>query len=141
MKTINSSKYMKNAFDYNSNPATFSRASVVETTSITKTMYVSGTASIGTNGETLHKNDFRKQLIQTFNNITSVLVEDGFTWKNVVRTTIYLKDIDENYEEFNKIRAEWFDEVGITNYPASTCIQARMCRPDLLCEIEAIAVK
>lgn len=140
MKTINTDK-MKNAFDYNSNPATFSRASVVDTTSITKTMYVSGTASIGENGETLHKNDFKHQVFQTFLNIDFVLKEDGFTWKDVVRTTIYLKDIDENYEEFNKIRANYFETQGIINYPASTCIQARMCRPDLLCEIEAIAVK
>lgn len=139
MKTINTPDDMKNAFDYENNPATFSRASIIDTPS--KTIYVSGTASIGVNGETLHKRNFRKQLITTFGNITSVLYEGGFSWKDVVRTTIYLKNIDKNYQEFNEIRIDFFRNQGITNYPASTCIQARMCRPDLLCEIEAIAVK
>lgn len=132
---------MKNAFEYDSNPASFSRAVSICPATTKSMLYVSGTASIGKNGETLHKGDFKTQLWQTYENLTEVLSEGNMTWKNVIRTTIYLRDIDRDYEDFNKIRKEFFDQVGIVNYPASTCVGAKICRPDLLCEIELIAAR
>lgn len=141
-KFVNVDETMKNAFDYDDgNPATFSRAIIVNTEKLSNTMYVSGTASIGTNGETLHKGDFKAQVRQTFKNLTSVLQAGNFDWKNVVRTTIYLRDIDRDYADFNTLRDEFFKEVGIEKYPASTCIGAKICRSDLLVEIELIAMK
>lgn len=139
MKYINVNKQMKNAFEYESNPASFSRAVTIFPATMKNLTYVSGTASIGSNGETLHKGDFKKQLWQTYENLTQVLSEANLTWKNVIRTTIYLRDIDRDYEDFNKIRKEFFDQQGIINYPASTCVGAKICRSDLLCEIELIA--
>jgi enamine deaminase RidA (YjgF/YER057c/UK114 family) len=141
IKHINVNDKMKNAFEYETNPATFSRAVKINPASLKSIVYVSGTASIGSNGETLHKGDFKKQLWQTFDNLTEVLEKSYMSWKNVIRTTIYLRDIDRDYEDFNIIRKEFFDKQGITEYPASTCIGAKICRPDLLCEIELIAVR
>lgn len=141
-KFVNVDKTMKNAFDYDDgNPATFSRAIIVNTEKLNNTMYVSGTASIGPNGETLHKGDFKAQVMETFKNLTSVLHAGNFNWENVVRTTIYLRDIDRDYADFNTLRGEFFKEVGIEKYPASTCIGAKICRSDLLVEIELIAMK
>ncbi len=137
---INVDKKMKNAFEYtDGNPASFSRGVVVS--GQTKTLYVSGTASIGSNGETLHKGDFDHQTRQTFVNLTHVLNEAYFEWKDVIRLTIYLRDIDRDYAEFNKIRKKLFGDYGIVNLPASTCIGAKICRSDLLVEIELIAMK
>ena len=139
-KIINVDKSMKNAFEYtDGNPASFSRGIVVSKQ--TETLYVSGTASIGPNGETLHKGDFKAQVRETFKNLTSVLHAGNFNWENVVRTTIYLRDIDRDYADFNTLRGEFFKEVGIDKYPASTCIGAKICRSDLLVEIELIAMK
>jgi enamine deaminase RidA (YjgF/YER057c/UK114 family) len=57
-----------------------------------------------------------------------------------VRTTCYLRDIERDYEAFNEIRTQFFKEQGLNPLPASTGIQAILCRPDLLVEIEAIAI-
>ena len=141
-KFINVNEQMKNAFDYkDGNPATFSRGIVIDNTKINNTLYISGTASIGSNGETLYKGNFSKQANKTFENLSNVLNESGFTWENVIRMTIYIRDIDRDYAEFNKIRKKFFEKQGIKNYPASTCIEAKLCRSDLLLEIELIAIK
>jgi enamine deaminase RidA (YjgF/YER057c/UK114 family) len=103
-------------------------------------LLISGTASVGENGETLYEGDFRAQLWRTYRNITGLLESEGATWHDVVRTTCYLRDIERDYREFNDIRCEFYSALGLDPYPASTGIQARICRSDLLVEIEALAI-
>ena len=69
-----------------------------------------------------------------------MLEAEGATWKDIVRTTCYLRDIERDYEAFNEIRTQFFEEQGLDPLPASTGIQAILCRPDLLIEIEAMAI-
>jgi enamine deaminase RidA (YjgF/YER057c/UK114 family) len=57
-----------------------------------------------------------------------------------VRTTCYLRDIERDYEAFNEERTEFFRQQKLDPVPASTGIQAILCRPELLVEIEAIAM-
>ncbi len=102
-------------------------------------LLISGTASVGANGETLYPGNFRAQLWRTYHNITRLLESEGATWHDIVRTTCYLRDIERDYAEFNSIRNEFFRALGLNPFPASTAIQARICRSDLLVEIEAIA--
>ena len=64
----------------------------------------------------------------------------GATWKDIVRTTCYLRDIERDYAAFNEERTTFFREQGLDPLPASTGIQAILCRPDLLIEMEAIAM-
>ncbi len=92
------------------------------------------------NGKTVHVGDFRAQTWRTYQNITGLLEAEGATWKDIVRTTCYLRDIERDYEAFNEIRTQFFAEQGLDPLPASTGIQAILCRPDLLIEIEAIAI-
>jgi enamine deaminase RidA (YjgF/YER057c/UK114 family) len=103
-------------------------------------LLISGTASVGENGETLYPGDFRAQLWRTYRNITKLLESEGATWHDVVRTTCYLRDIERDYEDFNRVRNEFFHALGLDPFPASTGIQARICRSDLLVEIEALAI-
>jgi len=103
-------------------------------------LLISGTASVGPNGETLYPGDFRAQLWRTYHNITRLLESQGATWQDVVRTTCYLRDIERDYAEFNAIRNEFFRALALEPFPASTAIQARICRSDLLVEIEAVAL-
>jgi 2-iminobutanoate/2-iminopropanoate deaminase len=106
-----------------------------------KTMLlISGTASIDQAGMTAHVGDFRAQLWRTYRNITSLLASEGATWQDIVRTTCYLRDIERDYRDFNEVRTAFFSWLGLDPLPASTGIQARLCREDLLVEIEAIAV-
>jgi enamine deaminase RidA (YjgF/YER057c/UK114 family) len=103
-------------------------------------LLISGTASIDEKGETVHIGNFRAQMQRTLKNITALLAAEGCTWKDIVRTTCYLRDIDRDYAEFNEERTTFFKEQGLDPLPASTGIQAKLCRPELLVEIEAIAM-
>ena len=103
-------------------------------------LLISGTASIDEQGNTVHVGDFRAQCRRTYHNITGLLEAEGATWKDIVRTTCYLRDIERDYAAFNDERTHFFREQGLNPLPASTGIQAILCRPDLLIEIEAIAM-
>lgn len=131
---------MKEAYDYKK-PSAFSRGMAVKFTNDTEVVYISGTASIGENGKTLHKGNFKNQAKRMFENITGILKKEGLSWKNVVKTTIYMRDIDRDYEEFNIVRKEFYDKMGLQAYPASVCVEAKLCRSDLLVEMELMAIK
>jgi enamine deaminase RidA (YjgF/YER057c/UK114 family) len=103
-------------------------------------LLISGTASVDEQGNTVHVGDFRAQCRRTFENITKLLESEGATWKDIVRTTCYLRDIDRDYDDFNDERTRFYDAQGLDPYPASTGIQAKLCRSNLLIEIEAIAM-
>ncbi len=71
-------------------------------------------------------------------NIAGLLESEGADWHDVVRTTCYLADF-RYYDRFNEVRNELYAESGLDPLPASTCVEARLCWPELLVEIEAIA--
>ena len=129
---------MNEAFDY-AKPSSFSRGLRLDIKGVT-ILLISGTASVDDQGRTIHVGDFRAQTWRTYQNITKLLEAEGATWKDIVRTTCYLRDIERDYEAFNEIRTQFFQEQGLNPLPASTGIQAILCRPDLLIEIEAIAI-
>jgi len=103
-------------------------------------LLISGTASVDEHGHTIHVGDFRAQTWRAYQNITALLESEGASWKDVVRTTCYLRDIERDYAAFNEIRTEFFKQQGLEPLPASTGIQAILCRPDLLIEMEAMAI-
>lgn len=137
-KTVHATQALNEAYDY-ARPSSFSRALRLDIKGVT-ILLISGTASVGEHGETLHPGDFRAQLWRTYRNITALLEAEGATWKDMVRTTCYLRDMERDYAAFNEIRTQFFKEQGLDPLPASTGIQAILCRPDLLVEIEAIAM-
>jgi len=137
-KPITALEVLNEAFHYE-RPSSFSRGLRLDFGNIS-VLLISGTASIGSDGETLHVGDFRAQTRRTFHNITGLLAAEGATWKDIVRTTCYLRDIDRDYADFNEERTAFYREQGLDPLPASTGIQAKLCRPELLVEIEAIAI-
>ena len=120
-------------------PSSFSRGLRIDVGGVA-ILLISGTASIDEEGKSVHIGDFRAQLRRTYQNITGLLEAEGATWKDIVRTSCYLRDIERDYEAFNEGRTEFFGEQGLDPLPASTGIQAILCRPELLVEIEAIAM-
>ncbi len=129
---------LNEAYDYGT-PSSFTRGIRFALGDKTLLM-ISGTASIDDAGRTIHAGDFRAQLWRTYRNITSLLEAEGATWHDIVRTTCYLRDIERDYRDFNEVRTAFFSWLSLDPLPASTGIQARLCREDLLVEIEAIAV-
>ncbi len=137
-RAITAPEVLNEAYRY-ARPSSFSRGLRLDIKGIT-ILVISGTASIDENGLTLHAGDFRAQTWRTYRNITALLESEGASWKDVVRTTCYLRDIERDYAVFNEIRTEFFDQQGLDPLPASTGIQAILCRPELLIEMEAMVI-
>ena len=135
-RAITNHKALNEAYDYGSS---FSRGMRIDLNGLT-ILLISGTASIDEQGRTVHVGDFRAQQRRTYDNISKLLASEGATWHDIVRTTCYLRDIERDYQAFNEERTAFFKEQGLDPLPASTGIQAILCRPDLLIEIEAIAM-
>ena len=137
-RAVKAPNVLNEAYDY-AKPSSFARAMRVELGD-TVILYISGTASIDENGVSVHLGDFRAQMRRTLQNITEILNVEGADWHDMVRTTCYLRDIERDYEAFNEERTAFYAEQGLDPLPASTGIQAILCRPELLIEIEAIAM-
>ncbi len=137
-KAISAPETLNEAYQY-AKPSSFSRGLKIELGGVV-ILLISGTASVDENGLSVHIGDFRAQCRRTFLNVTRLLESEGATWKDIVRTTCYLRDIDRDYEAFNQERTAFYKVQGLDPLPASTGIQAHLCRPDLLVEIEAIAM-
>jgi enamine deaminase RidA (YjgF/YER057c/UK114 family) len=129
---------LNEACDY-PRPSSFSRGMRIDLNGLA-ILLISGTASIDEHGHSVHLGDFRGQMRRSLENITGLLESEGATWKDIVRTTCYLRDIERDYAAFNEERTAFYQEQGLDPLPASTGIQAILCRPELLVEIEAIAM-
>lgn len=137
-KRISVPELLNEAADYGS---AFARAVSVEFRAGDRLLLVSGTASVDEKGVTLYPGDFRAQLWRTYRNLTGLLGADQLNWFDVMRTTCYLRDIERDYKDFNQIRSQFFTWLGLQPSPASTGIQAVLCRSDLLVEIELMALR
>jgi len=135
---VHAPQVINEAYDYQ-RPSSFTRALRFELGGY-KVLLMSGTASVNEEGKAEHPGDFRAQTWRTYRNITNLLKAEGMTWHDVVRTTNYLRDIERDYEVFNKIRTSFFKWMNLDPLPASTGIQARLCWESLLVEIETYAV-
>jgi enamine deaminase RidA (YjgF/YER057c/UK114 family) len=135
---VHAPRVINEAYDYKK-PSSFTRALRLEFGDY-KVLLISGTASVNEEGKPEHVGDFRAQTWRTYRNITNLLSAENMTWHDVVRTTNYLRDIERDYEEFNRIRTSFFRWLNLDPLPASTGIQVRLCWETLLVEIEAYAV-
>jgi 2-iminobutanoate/2-iminopropanoate deaminase len=120
-------------------PSSFSRGLRVELPDYVM-LLISGTASVDEQGASVHIGDFRAQCWRTYRNITRLLAAEGARWQDVVKATCYLRDIERDYRDFNAVRTAFFKWLKLDPLPASVGIQARLCREDLLVEIEAMAI-
>ena len=74
--------------------------------------------------------------IQSMKNIAAILAEAGCTLQDVVKTTIFLRDLND-FAAVNEAYAAYFP----ANPPARACVQVARLPKDANVEIEAIAVK
>ena len=135
---VHAPQVLNEAYNYQK-PSSFSRALRLDFGDY-KVLLISGTASVNEEGKAEHIGDFNAQLWRTYRNITTLLEAEEMSWHDVVRTTNYLRDIERDYAEFNKIRTSFYSWLNLDPLPASTGIQARLCWETLLVEIEAYAV-
>jgi enamine deaminase RidA (YjgF/YER057c/UK114 family) len=117
---------------------TFGWTHVVTATS-GKTVYVSGQVSVNARGEVVGKGDLRVQTEQTFENIKAALAAAGATFRDVVKTNLYVVGLKpEHVPMLREVRSRY---VSAEHPPASTLVGvSALVGPDWLIEIEAIAV-
>jgi enamine deaminase RidA (YjgF/YER057c/UK114 family) len=136
-RPIENKDCLNEAYDYESK-VSFVRGMRVDLDNVVM-LFISGTASVNEDGESIHPGDLKAQTRRTLENIRGLLESEGGDWHDMVRTTCYLADF-RNYDDFNEVRNQFFEEEGLDPFPASTCIEARICRAELMVEIEAIAM-
>ena len=101
-----------------------------------KMVFVSGQLARNKNGEIVGAGDMRAQIRQVGENLKNALEAAGATLDDLVKTTTFVTDIDEFFKHVD-IR---HDYLGVS-LPASTTVEVRrLSHPDLLVEIEAMAV-
>ena len=100
------------------------------------TLYVSGQLPINPATGKIESSNIQEQTEQVLKNIEAVLTEAGYTFENVVKSTVFLSDIA-HFSEMNDVYKKYFQ----TECPARSAFAVKDLPMGALVEIETIAVK
>jgi len=99
-------------------------------------IYVSGTTAFHENGQIVGPGDPYIQTIQILKTIEKAILEADASMKDVVRTRIYVTNI-EDWEKIGRAHGEYFKNIK----PATTMVEvSKLIEPEILVEIEALAI-
>lgn len=96
--------------------------------------YSSGQIPLTASGEMV-SGDVKEQTHQVFRNLQAVLKEAGATLDTVIKTTVFIKSMDD-FSSINEVYGEYFS----THKPARSCVEVARLPKDALVEIEVIAL-
>ena len=103
---------------------------------VDRQVFVSGTTAVNADGALVGEGDARAQTVFVLQKIAAALEEAGASMADVVRTRIFVTDID-TWETIGRAHGEVFAAVR----PACTMVEvSRLVAPGMLVEIEADAV-
>lgn len=98
-------------------------------------LFASGQIPFDPKTNELVADDIESQTRQVMKNVTAVLEAADLTLDNVVKTTVFMKDMND-FVQVNEIYAEYFTD----NPPARSAVEAARLPKDVLIEMEVIAV-
>ena len=98
-------------------------------------LFVSGQVPFVPETMEIVEGDVKAQTAQSLKNLQAILKEAGADFSNVVKTTVFIKDMNE-FAQINEVYAEYFGE----NKPARACVEVARLPKDVKVEIELIAV-
>ncbi len=84
--------------------------------------------------------DVAKQARQSLDNVKAVVESSGLSVGDIVKMTVFVKDLAD-FGTVNQVYGNFFDEHGVANYPARSCVEVARLPKDVKIEIEAIAVR
>ncbi|QJC29010.1 Rid family detoxifying hydrolase [Enterobacteriaceae endosymbiont of Plateumaris rustica] len=99
----------------------------------------SGQIPINPISKKIESNNIKKQTLQVLNNIKYIINQANCPVKNIVKTTIFLINLDD-FNIINNVYKNFFIE-NDSYYPARTCIEVSRLPKNAKIEIEAIAIK
>lgn len=100
-------------------------------------VFIAGQVAFDTNGNLVGKDDVRAQLQQTFENLKAAVEAAGGSLHDLIKLNVYFLE-RAHLPVYREIRDHY---INVQNPPTSTAVQvAGLFRPDLLIEIEAVAV-
>ena len=100
-----------------------------------KTLYCSGQIAIDNDGN-LKNSNIEDETVQIFKNINAILNEVNMTFENIVKSTIFLKNMDD-FSTVNSIYAKYFK----SSPPARETVEVSRLPKNVKIEISVIAVK
>lgn len=99
-------------------------------------IFTAGQLPLTTEGELLDEASVAEQTRKCLENVRAILASDGASMSDVLKTTVYLDDIDD-FDEFNEAYSTFFDEKA----PARSAVEVGRIPKGAALEIEAIAVR
>jgi 2-iminobutanoate/2-iminopropanoate deaminase len=98
-------------------------------------LYVSGQGPFAKDGSGAQRGTIEEETVRTLENLKAVLTDAGSGLEHVVKTTCFLKDMN-NFKLFNTVYATYFTD----NFPARTTVEVARLPMDIQVEIEAVAI-